>query len=32
MTFKNQLNANKSYFRGFVNKYEGIAEAEEHEE
>lgn len=32
MTFRNQLNINKPYFRGFINKYEGIAEAEELEE
>jgi hypothetical protein len=30
--FKNRLNINKPYFRGFVNKFDGIAEAESADE
>lgn len=30
--FKNRLNINKPYFRSFVNKFDGIAEAESNDE
>jgi hypothetical protein len=30
--FKNRLNVNKPYFRAFINKFNGIAEAESGDE